>query len=1123
MGGEVFVYHTRVKYTNPPPTTKSNTRHTTDRFNPYRTLRSHYSPLPPHRTTSKQHPTLVQFFKSTSPPRRPPLPLSVHLSPHWLPKPYTSESPPLSPMRGRSPSPSPMRGRSPSPSPMRGRSPSPLPMRGRSPSPRPVSPLAPDDRPKVDYNRGRRFTKLKEPDEVSRKRVLEEIEIEKRKKLETGSGSFWKSLTHNQAERMSRGVSPPTYRPTIVGISKKVSDQQSLPSSETGYHSLGEMEHQSHNTQAMVSQVLRSIKSIRRAYEADKVFQKFESKMKSGHTSLRSVERHPKEVTPSMRYPSIESYRVMIPVQPKSDGRLYRSQEIVRSPRSPRPRSISPPNIDYRSYILSILRTLKKSERFLQLHNCYTSLDQIAKLERFLIEMDKMNRKRFGNFRPPTRSASLSELDKLYSELEDAQRKKAFFYRVKTKEQVQWTMEKDRGLRCRDHSVEDLRRIYVDSKRKMWRGQGYDKNGLNRTSRSVSELVDKYSSLENLEQQGIQEEVFTRSSFYRRSVRSVSPTYRQQQRTGFKGQSKHEGNSQRRPRSTSGVERDVTIHPHVPVCWWNNKVASVRQSYEGIILKNREDDGDERAHSLPRSMGFRYQAGTPSTIDYSDSERLSPASIPSNYSGLRPWTYLDVASSWNDLPVKGKHSSMFVQKKYPPPVNYFTPNYLPERSVSTIDLTRANDEISPFGHMHDKAESLSHSSCMSDLGSQDSMIIHDVSKDPRAQASAMNANDEACFKDHQTKVSNFYLSSIKAGDVRKLQGKFESMEGTASKDETWQMIPHSSRSTVKRKTVGESSAASEIPKKRGIMPVKVGDGTVQKLKEKFEEEKLLAKTKDSFLAYKTHSLPRNFSAISGDRSLTRVQIKPSVFHSTKEEREKRDRYNELGVSDFVYSRKSPGDVKTVVQKFESVEDVGRMDSPEDNKLLYISVTSRSTPDITIDLGEVDIPETPQQHQVSRVYLQTSGDRQEKRSVRRSPTGDDKLDRLWKKYVGTSTWPQKESEMTASSLGYDRASLESRSPSPSRKADVRDLQRTYTYSPLICTTPTPMGYAASGDEDDVMDGRTLTPTFTLTPASTRTTSPTKMVDGGIMRRSGSRSPSGRQTQTLRDKRTGGMSL
>lgn len=122
----------------------------------------------------------------------------------------------------------------------------------------------------------------------------------------------------------------------------------------------------------------------------------------------------------------------------------------------------------YRAYVLELLHSTRgrKSERFRELHRFYASLERVGQLERTTSTGDLRPRRRgeeivdFDRWKQlRARERAEVELRGLYERLEEAQKERDLLFRPRDASTLRW--RGDRGLRCKDRSVEDIREHFA--------------------------------------------------------------------------------------------------------------------------------------------------------------------------------------------------------------------------------------------------------------------------------------------------------------------------------------------------------------------------------------------------------------------------------------------------------------------------------------------------------------------------------------------------------------------------------------------------------------------------------------------------------------------------------------
>lgn len=122
---------------------------------------------------------------------------------------------------------------------------------------------------------------------------------------------------------------------------------------------------------------------------------------------------------------------------------------------------------DYQSYVMELVHSTRKSERFRELHKFYSSLERLGQLERAASTGDLRPRlkgeavidyDRWKQLR--TKEKAEKEMKVLYTKLKEDQKEKNLLFESKDTESLRWKGERDRGLRCREKSVEDLKQHF---------------------------------------------------------------------------------------------------------------------------------------------------------------------------------------------------------------------------------------------------------------------------------------------------------------------------------------------------------------------------------------------------------------------------------------------------------------------------------------------------------------------------------------------------------------------------------------------------------------------------------------------------------------------------------------
>uniref|UniRef100_A0A8D8ZZP8 Sorbin and SH3 domain-containing protein 1 n=1 Tax=Cacopsylla melanoneura TaxID=428564 RepID=A0A8D8ZZP8_9HEMI len=122
---------------------------------------------------------------------------------------------------------------------------------------------------------------------------------------------------------------------------------------------------------------------------------------------------------------------------------------------------------DYHTYVLELMHSHKKSQRFKELHTFYSSLERMGELEKTTSNTDLRPRLKneeiidFDRWKQlRTKEKAEEELKVLYNKLKDDQKEKDLLF--VTKDTDKWQRNKDRGLRNKEKSVEDLKQKFID-------------------------------------------------------------------------------------------------------------------------------------------------------------------------------------------------------------------------------------------------------------------------------------------------------------------------------------------------------------------------------------------------------------------------------------------------------------------------------------------------------------------------------------------------------------------------------------------------------------------------------------------------------------------------------------
>jgi hypothetical protein len=122
---------------------------------------------------------------------------------------------------------------------------------------------------------------------------------------------------------------------------------------------------------------------------------------------------------------------------------------------------------EYQTYVMELVHSTRKSERFRELHKFYSSLERLGQLERTASTGDLRPRlkgeevidyDRWKQLR--TKEKAEQEMKTLYIKLKEDQKEKDLLFESKDAETLRWRGERDRGLRCREKSIENLKQHF---------------------------------------------------------------------------------------------------------------------------------------------------------------------------------------------------------------------------------------------------------------------------------------------------------------------------------------------------------------------------------------------------------------------------------------------------------------------------------------------------------------------------------------------------------------------------------------------------------------------------------------------------------------------------------------
>lgn len=160
---------------------------------------------------------------------------------------------------------------------------------------------------------------------------------------------------------------------------------------------------------------------------------------------------------------------------------------------------------DYQAYVLELMHSTKKCERFKELHKFYKNLERLGQLEQTASNNDLRPRLKNEEIIDFDRWQSLrkkekaeEELKALYRRLKEDQKEKDLVFQPKDIDSFRWKIDRDRGLKSREKSVEDIKQQFY----KMNRERSLSKSGSFSIERDTykplwrgSSVVDLASSL----------------------------------------------------------------------------------------------------------------------------------------------------------------------------------------------------------------------------------------------------------------------------------------------------------------------------------------------------------------------------------------------------------------------------------------------------------------------------------------------------------------------------------------------------------------------------------------------------------------------------------------------------
>ncbi|XP_028025848.1 uncharacterized protein LOC114239699 isoform X4 [Bombyx mandarina] len=169
---------------------------------------------------------------------------------------------------------------------------------------------------------------------------------------------------------------------------------------------------------------------------------------------------------------------------------------------------------DYDEYLRDVENTKARSERFRELNRYYTYLERVAELEKTTSTSDLRHRKRdeeiidfdrWKKIRAIERAEE--ELNNLYHKLKIAQSEKDFLFYPRDLKDYRWNYDRERGLRVKERSVEDLKDhfqhisntdsldldqvVSKDTYKPLWRGSSVAETAFYINKKSDSDKKDR--------------------------------------------------------------------------------------------------------------------------------------------------------------------------------------------------------------------------------------------------------------------------------------------------------------------------------------------------------------------------------------------------------------------------------------------------------------------------------------------------------------------------------------------------------------------------------------------------------------------------------------------------------
>ncbi|XP_065214859.1 uncharacterized protein LOC135841682 isoform X2 [Planococcus citri] len=210
------------------------------------------------------------------------------------------------------------------------------------------------------------------------------------------------------------------------------------------------------------------------------VWNRTESKFWLGRSSSEPPPIHNKEnkfgeriTSPSNRRITSRSSKSPVkPVESISGVRMKTKKDAQNLNRSTSSLSLShlTDHADYQMYVMELMHSTRKSDRFKELKSFYSALERKGLLEKTAFNYDLRPRlkgeevidyERWKELRKKEKAEE--ELKALYEKLKVDQKYKNLLFCPNDAEQLRWRRERERGLKIREKSVEDLRQQFQHS------------------------------------------------------------------------------------------------------------------------------------------------------------------------------------------------------------------------------------------------------------------------------------------------------------------------------------------------------------------------------------------------------------------------------------------------------------------------------------------------------------------------------------------------------------------------------------------------------------------------------------------------------------------------------------